>query len=179
MIASDLPMNLPKPIVLVGLMGSGKTAIGSRVAEELNLHFIDIDHYIEDKEGMKVSDIFAKKGEPYFREKEYEAVVETMKEKNVIISTGGGAFIQDSIREVLLKDAVTIWLRATLDVLVERVSRKKTRPLLEKGNKAEIVAELMEARYPIYAEAGHVVNTDNSPHEVVVDKVIEIIKKAA
>lgn len=163
---------MKKPIVLVGLMGCGKTAIGTRLAKKHGWHFEDLDHHIEAKEQMTISDIFAKKGEPYFRELEKQAMSELLLgDPNTIIASGGGAFIQPHIRELVEKFATSLWLKAEFDVLLERVSRKDTRPLLEQGDKAAILKSLMDERYPIYAQADIVVESKDEPHELVIERI--------
>src|SRR5690606_30559179 len=146
-------VTLPKTVVLVGLMGCGKTAIGKRLAKQFGLPFFDLDHEIEAEFGCTVSEIFEKHGEPRFRQAEREAILRFMEGEPCILASGGGAFIQDEIRRLIKEKAISVWLKADLDVLLERVSRKNTRPLLAQGDKREIMQNLIEKRYPIYQEA--------------------------
>lgn len=158
-------------------MGCGKTAIGTRLANQLSLPFFDLDHEIEALLGHSVSDIFEKYGEPHFREAERKIIARLLGGPPCILASGGGAFIQDDIRRLIKERAISVWLKADFDVLLERVSRKKTRPLLERGNKAEILRQLMEKRYPIYAEADITVNSSSGPHLTVVERVVEQVKE--
>ncbi len=156
-------------------MGAGKTAIGKRLAASLGWNFVDIDHVIEEREKCSVADIFSAKGEPYFREKERCVMQEYVEKPTHIIAPGGGAFMQEEIRDLIKEHAVSVWIKADLEVLVERVSRKNTRPLLEQGDKREILQELIEQRYPIYAEADITVDTNVGPHEVVVERIAQAL----
>lgn len=170
-------LSLQKPIVLVGLMGCGKSAIGKRLASMLSVPFVDSDHHIVESSGMSITDIFEQKGEDYFRQLERDTLHQLMADGTPkIIATGGGAFINDTTRILLLKEGLVIWIKAEYDVLLERVSRKTTRPLLEKGDKAKILKTLMNERYPIYAQAPLSVESADVPHEVTLEKVIKTIQ---
>jgi shikimate kinase len=164
-----------KTIVLVGLMGAGKTAIGKRLADALGVAFVDTDHLIEEKEGRSISEIFQKEGERHFRHLEREAIRQELAKPPHVLATGGGAFMEADTRALIKEKGLSVWLRAEFETLLERVSRKSTRPLLEKGDKAKILKELMEKRYPVYAEADMVVDTTAGPHEIVVEKIIEAL----
>lgn len=169
-------VTLPKTVVLVGLMGCGKTAIGKRLAVQLDVPFFDLDHEIEALLGYSVSEIFEKYGEPHFRQAEQEVIIRLIEGKPCILASGGGAFIQDAIRKLIKKKAISVWLKADFEVLLERVSRKNNRPLLEQGNKAEILKRLMKERYPVYAEADITVDSGEGPHNMVVERVIHTLK---
>ena len=171
------PITLAKPIVLIGMMGCGKSAIGALLAKELDIPFADADQCIESQMGMPVSQIFEAHGEPYFRQKEYEVIDRLLHENKQVIAVGGGAFIQPSVRTLIKQHATSIWIRAAFDILLERVSRKHHRPLLEKGDKGAILKALMEDRYPVYAEADMIIDTTAGPHEVVVTRIIEQLTK--
>jgi shikimate kinase len=164
-----------KTIVLVGLMGAGKTAIGKRLADRLGVAFVDTDHLIEEQQGRSISSIFEKEGEGHFRELERSAIRAELEKPPHVLATGGGAFMEAATRALIKEKGMSVWLRADFETLLERVSRKSTRPLLEKGDKAKILKELMEKRYPVYAEADMVVDTTAGPHEIVVDKIIEAL----
>jgi len=166
-----------KSIVLIGLMGAGKSSIGWRLAKKLGLDFVDLDQEIEKKEKCSVNEIFAGKGEEYFRQQEKKMLATDLKYPPHVLAPGGGIFLDKENRKLLKKFATTIWLRASLDVLLDRVSRRNTRPLLEGGDKAEIMARLMEERYPLYSEADLTVDSDNNSHEMVVDKIMELLCK--
>lgn len=169
--------SLKEPIVLVGLMGCGKSAIGKRLADALSVPFIDSDAYIVSQEGMSINAIFEQKGEAYFRTLERETLHQLMQDGTAkIIATGGGAFMNETTRALLLKESLVIWIKAEFDVLLERVSRKNTRPLLEKGNKAEILKQLMDERYPIYAKAPLSITSANVPHEVTLSHAMQTIQ---
>lgn len=172
-----MSLKINKPIVLIGLMGAGKTSVGHRLAKRLELPFTDIDNKIESLEGRTVHRIFEEDGEEVFRKKENDIIKETLEKMPHVIATGGGAFINNKNRSLIKEKAITIWLKAPIDVLVERVSRKNTRPLLEKGNKQEIMKKLMEERYPVYEEADIVVESSPGPHYIVVDKILKKLEE--
>lgn len=167
-----MALHIEKPIVLVGLMGAGKTSIGQRVAERLEIPFHDMDREIEAQEKLTVSQIFELKGEPYFRAKEREVITALLDQPPSVIATGGGAFVQPEIRALVKQKATSVWLRATVDQLLERTSRTDTRPLLRTDNPRAVMEKLVDERYPIYAEADLVVDTDEQAHYKVVDTII-------
>ncbi len=169
---SALPLTLAKPVVLVGLMGAGKSTIGRRLSAALNLPFMDSDNEIAEAAGCSISDIFESYGEAIFRDLEKRVLMRLINSAPCIIATGGGAFINPDIREAVKSQATSIWLKADLDVLLERVSRRDTRPLLKTGDKAEILTKLMHERYPIYAEADITVDSNAGLHEAVVEHII-------
>lgn len=175
---NSLPAFAPdRSIVLVGLMGAGKSSIGKRLAKALNMPFIDSDDEISKAAACSIPDIFEIYGEPMFRDLEKRVLLRLLtEEKPAVIATGGGAFIQPSVRDIIKENAVSIWLIAELDVLYERVSRKRTRPLLEKGDKREILKSLMEERNPYYAQADITVSSDGGAHENVVNKAVAALR---
>ncbi len=164
--------NINKPIVLVGLMGAGKTSVGERLAKRLDIPFIDADQEIEKESGCTITEIFSIFGEDYFRKLEEKVISKLLDQPPHVLATGGGAFMNERVRNIIKERAISIWLRAELDVLLERVERKNTRPLLETGDKREILEALMKKRYPIYSEADLVVDSSNGPHYKVVDEII-------
>lgn len=168
-------LGLTRPLVLVGLMGAGKTTIGRRLAKEIGLDFYDSDVEITDAAGCSISDIFAIYGEPAFRDLEKRVMQRLIASEPAIIATGGGAFINAEVRQLIKENAYSLWLRADLDTLEDRVSRRNTRPLLEQGDKRAILARLMDERYPIYAEADLQINSGNGAHESVVDQVANLL----
>lgn len=173
---SPLPVTA-KPIVLVGLMGAGKSSVGKRLAKALHMDFIDSDEEITRAAACSITDIFEIYGETMFRDLEMRVLSRLLlEEKPAVIATGGGAFIQPAVRELVKENAVSIWLHADLDVLYERVSRKRTRPLLEKGDKREILKALLEERAPFYSQADITVNSDAGAHENVVKRAIEALE---
>lgn len=170
--------NLEKTIVMVGLMGCGKTAIGKRLADELNEPFFDTDQVIEEREQLTIAEIFNKKGEPYFREKEQQVITEFLNSGRCILSIGGGAFLNEELRKVIKEKAISVWIKADLDTLFERVSRKlETRPLLAKGDPKKTLMELMDHRYPVYKTADVNVETTTGPHEIVVKRILQYLRR--
>ncbi len=168
-----MSLEIEKTIVLVGLMGAGKTSIGRRLAKELNIEFRDSDQEIEKKVGCSVAEIFEGFGESYFRQVERETIQDLLRNSPPhVLATGGGAFMDGQTRELIKEEGLPIWLRAALDVLVDRVSRNDNRPLLNRGNPREILEKLIEVRYPIYSQADLVVDSDAGPHHKVVEKII-------
>lgn len=161
-----------RPLVLVGLMGAGKSTIGRRLAHKIGWRFVDSDEEIESAAGCSIADIFSVHGEPIFRDLEKRVIARLIGEAPLVLATGGGAWMQPAVREVVGKKATSVWLRAELEVLTDRVSKRNHRPLLETGNKREILNQLMRDRYPIYGLADVVVDSSHGPHEQVVERVI-------
>jgi len=168
---------IEKSIALVGLMGVGKTSIGKRLAKRLGMKFVDIDDAIVKDIGQSITWIFGNLGEEEFRKIEKRVIAEEMAKSPQVIATGGGAFINDDTRALIKSDAISIWLDADIDILVGRVSKKKTRPLLEKGDKREILTDLMEQRNPYYEQADIRVESTNISHGKIVSKIISAIEK--
>ncbi|MEP3231791.1 MAG: shikimate kinase [Hyphomicrobiales bacterium] len=160
-------------IVFVGMMGSGKSAIGKRLAANLDLPFMDADNEIEAAAGMSIPDIFDCFGEDHFRQGERKVIARLMAEGPMILSTGGGAFMNDETRELITSNAISIWLKADLETLVQRVKRKDNRPLLKSGDPEEIMGNLLKEREPFYSLANVVVESRNESHESVVEAVAE------
>lgn len=169
---------LNKTITLVGLMGAGKSTIGIRLGKKLDFQFIDTDREIEKNAGCSISEIFSIKGEEYFRNLERETIRKLVEGSTpFIMATGGGAFINPESRKFLQEKTIVIWLKADLEILLERVSRRNNRPLLEKGDKRQILSELMEKRYPIYKNAHITVESNEEPHDKVMDRIIAALSK--
>jgi shikimate kinase len=154
---------LSRTVVLVGLMGAGKTTIGRRLAARLDMRFADADEEIERAAGLSVKDIFAKLGEDEFRAGERRVIARLLAEPPLILATGGGAFMDTETRAEIKRNAISIWLKADLDVLEKRTSRRNTRPLLAGGNARETLERLMTERYPVYAEADITVEAREQP----------------
>jgi shikimate kinase len=178
---SILPVNrnllgLAHPVVLVGLMGAGKTTVGRRLARDIGLEFIDSDTEIAEAAGCSIPDIFEIYGEPIFRDLEKRVILRLLTSEPAVIATGGGAFMNTDIRETIRTHAISVWLRAELDILLERVSRRNTRPLLEQGDKRAILSRLMQERHPVYGNADMVVDSGEGGHEVVVADIIRRLK---
>ena len=168
----DIAASLRKPIVLVGLMGAGKSTIGRRLGQSLGLPFVDSDTEIAEAAGCSISDIFEGYGEAIFRDLEQRVLLRLVSGEPCVIATGGGAFINPEIRAAIKEKAVSVWLKADLEVLLERVSRRDTRPLLRTGDKGEIMARLMSERYPVYAEADICIDSNAGMHDAVVEQIV-------
>jgi shikimate kinase len=162
-------------IVLVGLMGAGKSSVGRRVASRLGLPFYDADAEIEAAPGCSISDLFARYGEAAFRAGERRVMRRLLDGPRSVIATGGGAFVDGETRALIAERAISIWLRADLDVLTKRVSGRDHRPLLKEGDPRTILAGLMEKRHPIYAEADLVVESLDQPTDLTVNAVLQAL----
>ncbi|MEL6279795.1 MAG: shikimate kinase [Pseudomonadota bacterium] len=169
---------LSRTVALVGLMGAGKTVIGKRVAAALGATFRDSDAEIEAAAAMTIPEIFASHGEAYFRAGERRVIARLLTESPHVLATGGGAFMDPDTRSIMLEKAITVWLKADLDTLTRRCSRKSNRPLLKKGDPRAILSRLIDERYPVYAEARLVVHSGEEPHEVTVARVLEAVADA-
>jgi shikimate kinase len=161
-----------RTIVLVGLMGAGKSKIGRRLAARLNLPFFDSDQEIEAAAGESIEEIFANWGERVFRDGERRVIARLLAQPVHVLATGGGAFMDPMTRELIGQRGVSLWLRANLDVLVSRVSRRNNRPLLKTGDARTILAGLIAQRYPVYAQADAVVDSGEGSPEVTVSRAI-------
>jgi shikimate kinase len=161
-----------RTIVLVGLMGAGKTKIGRRLALRLGLPFLDSDQEIEAAAGETIEEIFANRGERVFRDGERRVIARLLARPVHVLATGGGAFMDPLTRAVIRRRGVSLWLRADLDILVQRVSRRSDRPLLKAGDPCAILAELIEHRYPVYAEAAVTIDSGEGSPEATVNRAI-------
>lgn len=164
-----------RSIVLVGLMGSGKSTVGRRLAQRLGMRFADADDEIERAAGMTISDIFSRFGEPHFRDGERRVIARLLAGKPMVLATGGGAFINDETRALILRDSLCVWLDADIPTLVERVGRRSHRPLLKDRDPAEVLRELAATRNPIYAEAHLRVSSASTPHDHTVRAILEAL----
>lgn len=163
----------PRTIVLVGLMGAGKTSIGRRLAKRLEVDFFDSDHEVELAAGCPIKDIFSIYGEEAFRSGECRVINRLLDQPVHVLATGGGSFMNESIREIVQEKAISVWLKADLDTLVARVSRRSDRPLLEdSANHRSVLEQLIDERYPVYSSADVVVDTFDEPTNTTVDRVI-------
>ncbi|MFO0456636.1 MAG: shikimate kinase [Alphaproteobacteria bacterium] len=167
-----------RSLVLVGLMGAGKSSIGRRLADTLGWPFVDSDDEIAAAAGCSIADIFSIHGEPIFRDLEARVITRLLQGEKRVLATGGGAWMQPAIRAVIKEHATSVWLRADLDVLTRRVERRNHRPLLETGDKRSILEKLMAERYPVYAEADVVVDSGDGPQERVVQQMIAALDAA-
>ena len=164
-----------RSIVLVGLMGSGKSTIGRRLASRLNMRFADADDEIERAAGMTISEIFGRFGEAHFRDGERRVIARLLAGPPLILATGGGAFMNDETRALIQADSVSIWLDADIPILVERVARRNHRPLLKDRDPGQVLRELAAVRNPIYAEAHIRVSSASSPHDHTVRAIMEAL----
>lgn len=163
---------ITRPIVLVGLMGAGKTTTGRRLASRLGVEFADGDEEIEEAAGMSISDIFEVYGEEAFREGERKVMARLLDEGPRVLATGGGAFMNDATRALVKKKATSIWLKADLDTHLRRTALRNTRPILKRGDPKAILAQLIEERGPVYAEADLTVESRDGPHTDTVHDII-------
>ncbi|MSP43067.1 MAG: shikimate kinase [Alphaproteobacteria bacterium] len=179
------PMDNPtghRVIVLIGLMGAGKSTVGRRLAARLGIKFLDTDSEIETAAGMSISEIFDKHGEPAFRRGENKVIERLLQDMSVggppggVLATGGGAFMNGNTRDNIALYGVSVWLRADVELLLRRVARRGHRPLLKQGDARETMLRLRDERYPVYALADIVVDSVDAPHEEVVDMIIEKLK---
>lgn len=164
-----------RSIVLVGIMGSGKTSVGKRLAARLGLDFADADHEIEAAAGMSVAEIFARNGENYFRDGERRVIARLLDEKQRVLATGGGAFMNERTREKIAACGVSIWLNADIDVVMKRVRKRNNRPLLQTPDPEGTMRRLMDERYPIYRLADFAVLSNEGPHETAVNAIIQAL----
>jgi shikimate kinase len=167
-----------RSIVLVGMPGCGKSAIGRRLAPRLNLPFLDADEEIERAAGKPITEIFADHGEAYFREGERKVIARLLASGPQVLATGGGAFMAEETRDTIRRCGVSVWVKADLPILVRRVAKRTTRPLFQ-GRDAEVVMkELMAERHPIFATADIVVDSREVPHEAIVTEIIEALARS-
>jgi len=165
----------PRSVVLIGLMGAGKTAVGRRLANRLDLPFIDADSEIEEAAGASISEIFAEHGEAYFRQGERKVIARLLENGPQVLATGGGAYMNPDTRANIKAHGLSVWLKADIKVLMKRVGRRDNRPLLAAGDPEKVMKKLMEERYPIYAEADVTVESRDVPHDVIVGAVIDAL----
>jgi shikimate kinase len=164
-----------RTIALVGLMGVGKSSVGRRLANALELPFRDADAEVETAAGRSISDIFAELGEEAFREGERRVIARLLDQPPHVLATGGGAFMNDQTRALIKGKAISVWLKADLDVLARRVGRKDTRPLLAGKEPLEVLQAQAQVRYPIYGQADVIVETGDAAHHVTVEQVIRAL----
>jgi shikimate kinase len=177
--AADAALRPRRSIVLVGLMGAGKTKIGRRLAARLGLPFFDSDEEIEAAAGETIEEIFANRGEAVFRDGERRVIARLLGGPVHVLSTGGGAFMDSATRRVIAARGVSLWLRADLDVLFARVSRRTNRPLLKTPDPRAVLAELIDRRYPIYAEADITIDSGNGPPDATAGRAITALARCA
>lgn len=166
-------LTLTQPLVLVGLMGVGKTTVGKRLAARLGLHFVDADAEIEKAADMTVAEMFERFGEEAFRDGERRVIARLLGGQAMVLATGGGAFMNEETRALIKEKALSIWLDADVKILADRVSRRDTRPLLRGKDPAIVLAELAAKRNPIYAEAHIHVKSNRAPHDETVKAILK------
>lgn len=164
-----------KPIVLIGMMGAGKTTVGRRLAAKLGRHFVDSDEEVEKAAGMTIEEIFAAHGEADFRAGEVKVIARLLKDANIVLGTGGGAFMNAETRALVKASAVSVWIKADFELLFQRVSRRSNRPLLKTANPRETLQRLIDTRYPVYAEADITVVSRDVPQDQVAAEVIDAV----
>jgi shikimate kinase len=169
-------LQLDRSVILVGLMGAGKTRVGRRLAERLDVPFLDTDVEIERETGKTIAELFTQIGEPAFRDGERLMIARLVQGPVQIIATGGGAFMDARTRATIREHGLAVWLRADLDTLIARTAKSHKRPLLEGVDRAAKLAELMALRYPVYAEAELTVDSIHGPVEYTVDAVLSALK---
>ncbi|MFQ5775989.1 MAG: shikimate kinase [Kiloniellaceae bacterium] len=170
-------VKVPKTIVLVGLMGAGKSCIGRRLAAELGVDFVDADAEIEAAAGCSIEDIFERHGEAEFRDGERRVIARLLDQPAHVLATGGGSFMDPRTREVIGARGISVWLRADLDLLLKRTSRRNHRPLLKRGDPRAILERLMAQRYPEYAKADITVDSQDGPPEITVERVLSALRQ--
>ena len=170
---AGLAARIDRPLVLVGMMGVGKSTVGRKLAQLLGLPFTDADDEIEKAAQMSVSEIFERFGEDHFRDGERRVIARLLDGGPQVLATGGGAFVQPATRELILERGIAIWLDSDVDTLVERVTRRDTRPLLRGGDPAKIVARLKAEREPAYALAPIKVVSEGGPHGETVNRILQ------
>lgn len=168
---------MEQTIVLVGLMGAGKSTIGRRLARTLDMEFKDSDDEITEAAGCSISDLFYIHGESIFRDLEKRVISRLLTDgQRKVMATGGGAWMNPEIRDLTRQHAQSVWLRADIEILLNRVARKNTRPLLEQGDKRAILEKMMQERYPVYAEADMIIDSDNGSHEAIVKRILHALE---
>lgn len=161
-----------RSLVLVGMMGAGKSSIGRKLASKLGLPFVDADMEIEQAAGMSISDIFAKHGEPYFRAGEARVIARLLDGGPQVLATGGGAFMNPESRAAIHAKGISVWLKADFDVLMRRIKRRSDRPMLKTDDPAETLKRLLKERDPVYAEADVTVHSREVPHEIIIAEIL-------
>jgi len=165
-----------RSIVLIGMMGAGKSSVGKRLARRLSLPFFDADIEIEQAAGMSIPEIFAHHGEPAFRDGEKKVIARLLETGPTVLATGGGAYMNEQTREAIAAHGVCVWLKADLDLLLRRVRRRDDRPLL-RNDPAGTLARLIDERYPVYAQSEITVTSQDVPQEAMVDEVIDALHR--
>ncbi len=164
-----------RSVVLVGMMGAGKSSIGRRLAARLGIPFADADNEIEIAAGMSIPDIFSTYGEPDFRAGETRVIARMLENGPQVLATGGGAFMNQDTRNAVRAHGISVWLKAEFDVLMRRIKRRQDRPMLKTDDPGETLRALMEERYPVYAQADITIQSREVPHEKIVDEIVSAL----
>jgi shikimate kinase len=164
-----------RSIVLVGMMGAGKSSIGRKLAQTLQIPFVDADTEIEAAAGMTIPEIFSGHGEPYFRSGEARVIARLLEGGPQVLATGGGAFMREETREAIRAKGISVWLKADYDVLARRIKRRSDRPMLKTDNPAATLKVLIAERYPVYAQADITVLSRDVPHETIVGEILSAL----
>jgi shikimate kinase len=167
-------MKSNRNIVFLGMMGSGKTSIGFLVSKKLKLDFYDVDHYIENKLKMKISKIFKNKGEKFFREYEEKITLELMKNRGIVVSLGGGAFLNKNIRNEVLKNHISFWLKTKDDILIQRIKKSAKRPLAYNVSNSDL-QNMIKSRNKYYAKAQNEIDCNDKTKKEIVDKILDVL----
>jgi shikimate kinase len=167
-----------RSIVLVGMMGAGKSSVGRKLASRLGLAFVDADSKIEEAAGMSIPDIFETRGEAEFRSGEARVIARLLDGGPQVLATGGGAFMNSDTRTLIRTKAMSVWLKADFDVLMKRIKRRSDRPMLKTADPAATLKHLMDVRYPVYAEADVTVESREVVHEVIVEEILDRLRSA-
>ena len=164
-----------RSLVLVGMMGAGKSTVGRRLAVRLGLPFLDADTEIEAAAGMSISDIFEVHGEPHFRDGEARVIARLLEGVSKVLATGGGAFMRDETRNRIAERAISIWLKADADIILRRVKRRPDRPLLRTPDPAATIERLIAERDPVYGQADITIASRDVPHDKIVDECVDAV----
>lgn len=166
-----------RTIVLVGLMGCGKSSVGRRLATRLGLPFVDADEEIETAAGQTIAEVFARYGEDHFRDREWRVISRILDGGPQVLATGGGAYMRAETREKIARCGIAVWLKADLPVLMQRVMRRNDRPLLRTSDPKATMRALMDERYPVYAQAELVIDSRDVPHDVIVGEIVAALAR--
>lgn len=177
--STAVPCRPTRAVVLIGLMGVGKTTVGRRLARRLDLPFVDADAEIERAAGMTIAEIFERYGEDHFRDGERRVIARLIDGSPKVVATGGGAFMNDATRALILREATAVWLDADIDTLAARVARRGNRPLLKGRDARLVLGELAAIRNPVYALAPHRIRSSPLPHEATVDVIVAALVASA
>lgn len=169
-------LSCERTVVLVGMMGAGKTTIGRRLAPRLGLRFFDADEEIQRAAGMSVADLFAAHGEASFRAGEAQVIARLLSGPPHVLATGGGAIMNAETRRLIKTQAISVWIKADVDTLLKRATRRDTRPLLRSGDARETLTRLLDARAPLYAEADLVIESAPGPHSRTVNAIVDALR---